>query len=132
MARHVHRLSARKVETLGIPGMHADGGGLYLRITAGKNAGKRWVFLYRRPADGKRCEMGLGGYVAVPLAKAREKAAAARACVDDNRDPLAEKHATDRMPTFGELADRHIAAMTPGWRNSKTAAQWQMTLREYA
>ena len=100
MARHVHRLSARKVATLATPGMHADGGGLYLRISAGKNAGKRWVFLYRRRSDGKRCEMGLGGYAAVPLAKAREKAAAARACVDDNRDPLAEKTSADRMPTF--------------------------------
>jgi hypothetical protein len=44
--------------------MHADGGGLYLRI----GAGKRWVFLYRRPKDGKRCEMGLGGVLAVSLA----------------------------------------------------------------
>jgi integrase len=132
MARHVHRLSARKVETLSAPGMHADGGGLYLRITAGKNAGKRWVFLYRRPSDAKRCEIGLGGYAAVPLAKAREKAAAARACVDDDRDPLAEKNAENRMPTFGELADRHIAAMAPGWRNPKHIAQWEMTLRVYA
>jgi integrase len=132
MTRHVHRLSARKVATLSASGMHADGGGLYLRITAGKNAGKRWVFLYRRPSDAKRCEFGLGGCVAVPLAKAREKAAAARACIDDGRDPLTEKNAEDRMPTFGELADRHIAAMTPGWRNPKHRAQWEMTLRVYA
>ena len=132
MARQVHRLSARKTETLATPGMHADGGGLYLRITAGKSSGKRWVFLYRRPADGKRCEIGLGGAGAVTLAKARAKAAEARACVADGRDPLAEKNAEDRMPTFGELADRHIATMGPSWRNPKHRAQWEMTLREYA
>ena len=74
MARHVHRLSARKVVTLTEPGMHADGGGLYLRITTGRSAGKRWVFVYRRPSDGKRCEIGLGGTASVSLARAREKA----------------------------------------------------------
>ena len=132
MTRQVHRLSARKVETLTTPGLHADGGGLYLRITAGKNSGKRWVFLFRRPLDGKRCEMGLGGTLAVALAKAREKAAAARISVSEGRDPIAENNAEARMPTFGELADRHIAAMGSGWRNPKHRAQWEMTLREYA
>ena len=34
--------------------------------------------------------------------------------------------------TFGECADRLIAAMRPSWRNGKHAAQWEMTLREYA
>ena len=69
----------------------------------------------------------------MPLAKAREKAAAGRAHAStDGRDPLAEKNAEDRMPTFGELADQHIAAMGPSWRNPKHRAQWEMTLREYA
>jgi len=86
MARNVHRLSARKVDTLTTPGMHADGGGLYLRISAGKKAGKRWVFLYRRPVGGKRCEIGFGGTSAVPLAKARKKADEARALVADGKD----------------------------------------------
>lgn len=36
------------------------------------------------------------------------------------------------MPTFGELADRHIATMGPSWRNPKHRAQWEMTLRQYA
>lgn len=78
MAKQLHKLGARKVETLTKPGMHSDGGGLYLRISAKGRTGKRWVFLYKRPRDGKRCEMGLGGTVAVPLALAREKAAEAR------------------------------------------------------
>ena len=132
MARQIHRLSARKAETLAAPGMHADGGGLYLRVSAGKNGGKRWVFLYRRPSDGKRCEIGLGGAAVVSLARAREKAGAARNSLADGRDPLADKNADDRMPTFGELADKHIAAMQSGWRNAKHLAQWEMTLREYA
>lgn len=132
MARQVHRLSTRKVESLTTPGMHADGGGLYLRITTGKSSGKRWVYLYRRPTDGKRCEIGLGGTTSVSLARAREKATEARTYIADGRDPLAEKKAEDRMPTFGELADRHIAAMGANWRNPKHRAQWKTTLREYA
>ena len=132
MARQVHRLSAVKVAKETKPGLYADGGGLYLRISAGKNAGKRWVFLYRRPKDGKRCELGLGGLVAVPLAKAREKASAARASVADGRDPLIERQAARATPTFGELADQFIAGMGASWRNPKHRAQWEMTLRVYA
>jgi hypothetical protein len=68
MAREVNRLTARKVQTLLAPGRHADGGGLYLTIS---DAGaKSWIFLYRHA--GRRREMGLGGVLAVPLARERE------------------------------------------------------------
>ena len=132
MARHIHRLSAVKVAKQTKPGLYADGAGLYLRITAGKNAGKRWVFLYRRPSDGKRCEIGLGGTSLVPLAMARKKAEDARALVADGRDPRAAREVAKGMPTFGELADLHIKVMGSTWRNPKHRAQWEMTLREYA
>ena len=56
MAQHINRLNARKVATLGKPGRHADGGGLYLSIS--NNGGRRWVFLYRRNKQLR--EMGLG------------------------------------------------------------------------
>jgi len=129
---HVHRLSAVKVTKETRPGLYADGGGLYLRITGGKKAGKRWVFLYNRPRDGKRCEMGLGGTLVVPLAKARQRAAEFRALIADGKDPLATRQAAKRIPTFGELADLHIKAMGPSWRNEKHRAQWEMTLERYA
>lgn len=132
MARQIHRLSPVKVAKEAKPGFYADGGGLYLRITAGKNAGKRWVFLYRRPADGKRCEIGLGGASAVSLATARKKAEGARALLADKKDPLTMRQAAARMPTFGELADQHIEAMGPSWQNPKHRAQWDMTLKVYA
>ena len=45
---------------------------------------------------------------------------------------MAEKNAEDQLPTFGELADRHIATMGPSWRNPKHRAQWEMTLNVYA
>ena len=132
MARQVHRLSAIKVAKEFRPGLFADGAGLYLRISAGRNSGKRWVFLYRRPRDGKRCEIGLGGITSVSLARAREKATEARAKLADGQDPLVPKAELARTPTFGEVADRHIAQMEPSWRNPKHRAQWVMTLQEYA
>jgi hypothetical protein len=43
MARKINRLNARTVATIAKHGRHADGGGLYLSISA--NGGRRWVFL---------------------------------------------------------------------------------------
>jgi integrase len=132
LARKTNKLTAIQVAKLATPGMHGDGNGLYLRITVGKSSGKRWVLVYRRPRDGKRCELGLGGTVDVTLARARQKAAEARAMIADDVDPLAEKRAKVTVPTFAEMADRHIAAMSAAWRNEKHRAQWETTLRVHA
>jgi hypothetical protein len=48
MARQMLRLSSAAVRNAK-PGWHADGGGLYLQVTTGKNDGqinKSWVFCY--------------------------------------------------------------------------------------
>ena len=77
MARGLNKLSARAVATLTKPGRHSDGGGLYLSISKdGETTRRRWVFLFRW--EGKLKEMGLGGLDSVPLARARELAAAGR------------------------------------------------------
>lgn len=128
MARALDRLSARFVATCSNPGRHADGGGLYLAI-APDGSRKRWVFFFKR--NGKQREMGLGSASAVSLAEARKKADAARRLLADGIDPLEAKRAAGKpsmVPTFGEAADAHIAAMAPSWRNSKHEAQWRMTL----
>src|SRR5690242_11911010 len=52
----------------------SDGGGLLLVV---KPSGAR-LWMARITVDGKRRDMGLGGYPAVSLREAREKAAAAR------------------------------------------------------
>ena len=78
MAQRINRLNARKVASLREPGLYTDGAGLYLRISEGRHAGKRWVFVYRRPGDGKRCELGLGSALTVSLAAARNAAAVGR------------------------------------------------------
>jgi hypothetical protein len=78
------------------PGRHADGGNLYLVVD--KSGARRWVFLFRW--EGRLREMGLGGVTSVPLAKARELAAEARALLADGVNPLERKRA-EAVPTFG-------------------------------
>ena len=134
MPRQVNRLNARSVQTIRAKGRHADGSGLYLVID--KNASKRWVFLYRDRRTHKLQEMGFGGLAAVPLVKAREKAAEARAHLAAGRDPLAARKASqndhaEHDRCFGAVADALIESMEPSWKNPKHRAQWKMTLRVY-
>jgi integrase len=127
MARKINRLNARAVATISKQGRHADGGGLYLSISS--NGGRRWVFLYRW--RGKPTEIGLGSARDVSLARARELAGHSRANLAEGINPKSARQPITGA-TFGECADRLIEAMKPSWRNDKHAAQWEMTLREYA
>ncbi len=127
MAQKINRLNARAVATLTRHGRHADGGGLYLSISP--NGGRRWVFLYRW--HGKLTEIGFGSARDVTLARAREVAGQARAKLAEKINPKASRRPTNGA-TFGECADRVIEAMRPSWRSGKHAAQWEMTLRDYA
>jgi integrase len=127
LARKINRLNARAVATTVKNGRHADGGGLYLSISS--NGGRRWVFLFRW--HGKPTEIGLGSARDVTLSRARELAAQARARLAEGINPKDVKRPSGGS-TFGECADRVIEAMRPSWRNSKHAAQWEMTLKEYA
>jgi integrase len=127
MARKINRLNARAVATIAKFGRHSDGGGLYLSISP--NGGRRWVFLFRW--HGKPTEIGLGSARDVSLGRARELAARCRAQVAEGINPKDARKPSEGA-TFGECADRVIEAMRPSWRNGKHAAQWEMTLREYA
>jgi integrase len=127
MARKINRLNARAVATIAKHGRHADGGGLYLSISP--NGGRRWVFLFRW--HGKPTEIGFGSARAVTLARARELASQARAKLAEGVNPRDARRSLEGA-TFGQCADRVIEAMRPSWRNSKHAAQWEMTLRDYA
>ena len=127
MARQINRLNARAVATLTEHGRHADGGGLYLSISP--NGGRRWVFLYRW--HGKPTEIGFGSARDVTLARARELAKDARGRLAERINPKEARKPMEGA-TFGECADRLIATMRPSWRNGKHAAQWEMTLGQYA
>ena len=57
-------LPAALVRTVKEPGLYADGNGLHLKVES--SGSKRWV--QRVTINGKRRNIGLGGYPAVSLA----------------------------------------------------------------
>ena len=118
-------LSARKVATVG-PGKYVDGHGLMLVV---KGSGARsWVL--RCQTNGRRRDVGLGGWPEVTLAAARQKALDVRRLMRDGGDPVAAKRraATAR---FRDAAAALITSKRDGWRNAKHAAQWPATLTTY-
>lgn len=118
------KLSETKIKALNKPGIYGDGGGLFLRVRSGGS--KQWFFIFTR--NGKRTEIGLGGYGAgtapVSLALAREKA-------NVERDKLARGEYVDRRKTFAEVMADVLEVKRASFKNEKHKAQWQMTLTEY-
>lgn len=129
MGRPIQKLSARACKTLG-PGMHADGGNLYLQVTT--SGARTWIFRYQR--EGKTRDMGLGPFHAIGLAEARQKATEARSSLANGIDPLGAKRAAaqqQRFP-FRVAAEQFVESHRAGWKNVKHAAQWVSTLEAYA
>jgi integrase len=132
MARTLNKLTARQVATIRDTGRHADGGGLYLRVTP---AGARsWVFM--ATTAGRRQEIGLGAAAALPLAAARELAAGMREAIATGRKPREVLRPTITavpvVPTFGAFADSYIASVEAGWKNPVHRQQWRNSLRDHA
>jgi integrase len=137
LGRPLAKLSATRVEKLAkSPGMHGDGGGLWLCVSSKYAAS--WILRYS--LGGKTREMGLGGLADVSLADAREKATEARRLRGAGMDPIVErdrKAAAARLEaaraiTFKEAAETYIADHGAGWKNDKHAAQWPQSLKAYA
>ena len=121
------QLTAVKVKSVITPGKYGDGAGLYLNVAA--SGSKSWV--QRIVVDGRRRDIGLGGFPGVGLAQARILAAANRSAVADGRDPVAEKRQSP-TPTFREAARKVHEANIPRWRNGKHIVDWIQTLERYA
>ena len=120
-------LTAAKVKNISDPGMYGDGGTLYLRVAPGGS--KSWI--QRLTIEGKRCDIGLGGYPLTSLAEARDKAFENRKAARGGGDPLAEKRKA-RMPTFREAAQNTFDANRPRWRSEKVAAKWWQAMEKHA
>ena len=120
------KLSATRVKALTDPGRFSDGGGLHLFIS--KAGGKSWVL--RITIDGRRRDIGLGGYPAVSLAQARKRAGDTRETVVNGKDPIAEKR-KPAPPTFSEAAYAVHEANKPRWRNGRHTRAWIQTLERH-
>lgn len=128
MVQQVNRLSALSVQRLKVPGLHADGKGLYLRIKA--TGAKSWVFIWTR--EGKRREMGLGSVTVMTLAEARKGADEAQRLIASGIDPIeARKKRAIQGPTFGSFALDHIKAKQSEWKTTKHKKHWEGSLRNH-
>jgi len=130
MARQTNKLSARTVATTTKPGRYSDGGGLYLNVTA--TGRKNWVFRFTQA--GRMTDMGLGSAAEITLARAREKAAAARLTLAEGVNPIVarKQSVAEAKPTFGAFADDLLSEILPGFKNAKHQAQWRHAIETHA
>lgn len=145
----LHRLNARQVSAVKNPlppGLHADGGGLYLKIDPDRRDGtagaKRWTFIYR--FGGRRREMGLGALHDVSMDRARDLAKASREQVAAGVDPKAAREAETAAreiaaleaaapsgPTFKDVALAVLETKKTTWTGKKTEARWLNSIHNH-
>ena len=113
------RLTVAAVRALSKPGRYGDGGTLFLNVSPGGS--KSWI--QRLTINGKRRDIGLGGFPLTTLAEAREQAFENRRLASRGGDPLAAKR-RPKVPTFREAAERTFEANRGRWRSTKTSANW--------
>ena len=122
-------LTHAKVKTLKDPGRYGDGGGLYLNVA--KGGSKSWI--QRIAMNGRRRDIGLGGFPAVSLAKARAQASDNRDAIAEGRDPVCKKRAPrPKTPTFRDAANACYEVHRPRWRSEKVAKNWKQRLEKHA
>ncbi|TLP55304.1 DUF4102 domain-containing protein [Parasedimentitalea maritima] len=143
MPKVTDELSALDVKHLVHPGgsrnvLISVGGvpGLHLQLTPKR--GRSWV-LRVKVGDARR-DIGLGGFPAVTLSQAREKARDARDKISQDIDPIEEDKAAKaalaaaqrRGLTFADAVDNYLSAKLGAFKNAKHRQQWQNTLETYA
>ena len=123
------RLTVSTVRSLAKPGRYGDGRGSTLYLVVAPGGSKSWV--QRVAVNGKRRDIGLGGWPLTSLKEARERAFANRKLARDGGDPLAAKRRAG-VPTFEQAAARTFEANRARWRGAKTAANWAGSMARYA
>jgi integrase len=147
MSRGVHKLTDREVMAASkIPNhsdprhskLYADGGGLYLKVTAANT--RSWVFRYM--INGRAKVMGLGDAHTVPLRKARDDAQQCRLDMHAGLDPLlardqrrdgarAAQLANVGKKTFGEVAEDYIRSKELGWNDKHEGDNWRAMFKTH-
>jgi integrase len=130
VSRLINRLSATRVAKTREPGLHADGGGLYLRVT--DSGTKSWMFRFM--LNGRARSMGLGPIHTISLAEAREAANGCRKLCLQGVDPIEHRDAertNKSAPSFDECATAFIEAHQAGW-SKIYQTEWRRSLRMHA
>lgn len=113
---HKLKLTVAKVKAAPV-GRHQDGNGLMLNVTP--SGSRAWI--QRIVIQGRRVDMGLGGYPLVSLAEARAKAFANRRIARAGGDPRVTPSAA---PSFADAARRVHAIHGPAIKTARDRQKW--------
>jgi integrase len=139
MPKVARPLTIDEVRSLSLPGLHAVGTvpGLYLRVLPPPASAKVWAL--RLSVNGKRRELGLGGFPAVSLEEAVASALDRRQAASEGQDPAVDRlkgaahpPASPRPVTFAQAAEAYISVHSAGWKHPSQAAQWRRSLELHA
>ncbi|WP_218119554.1 tyrosine-type recombinase/integrase [Roseospirillum parvum] len=138
------------------PGLHAVGGvaglclnvlpkdravvrdGQRVKVPKGSGGGATWIL--RTHIDGKRVQIGLGGFPTVTLSQARDSAREMLAAIRAGRDPVAERNAARAAAraaraatiTFDGAVQQWLTVKKQEWSSEKKAKQIESALARYA
>ena len=138
MPKKAPEMSAIEVGRKVAPGLYAVGGVPGLQLQVKSPTARSWIL--RVKVGKERRDIGLGGFPAVTLAQAREKARQKRDEIERGLDPVLVRRqaraaliaAQASAITFDEAAQKLIDAKSDEWKNAKHRAQWVATLKQYA
>ena len=125
-------LKALEVSRLTTRGLHMVGTVAGLGLSVSKTGSRSWIL--RTKIGARRCDIGLGSYPEISLAKAHERARATKDDIRNGTDPIAERRTKSATVewTFERCAHAYIDGHTASWKNAKHAQQWRNTLATYA
>lgn len=135
MARKIPPLTDTQLRTIkpGTKNLYLfDGGGLYLLVTT--SGSKLWRLKFRH--EGKPCEISLGKYPGVSLARAREKRQAAKTQLADGINPSTARQAeaaTGRergANSFEAIAREWFIKFSPTLAPSHSKVTWGRLLKD--
>lgn len=119
------KLTAAFVRGVTKAGKYGDQHGLILRVQP--SGSKQWI--WRGTVNGKRRDLGLGGYPYVSLAEARAQAFDYRKTARKGDDPTALR--SGGVPTFARAAETVIVLHAGKWKSATTEQDWRSSLGTY-
>ena len=128
----INKLTDRKILSLKKPGLHSDGGGLYIQVS--KMMTLAWI--YRYTFNGKARKQGLGAYPHISTTNARELASTSRMLVMKGVDPLVQKAAQRKEDhlssyTFQDAAVAFYQIKKQGWKQTANVKRWLTMMQDH-
>ncbi len=122
-------LTSQFVHAVQAPGFYADGNDLYLRVDA--SGSKRWVL--RTMVQGRRRDIGLGGFSYTSLVEARARARILRKIAREGGDPLAARAQVCRTeyPEVTQARNHAVELRGPYLEKRKGRHLWEILTGDF-